>query len=394
MTAKSADDADVQATIDVTIKDGVETTLTYSSVEYTELKTGTGLEESYGYRADSVAIKAGVDGVSKVEVLLDEPSVVNSWTSQGKELEVVSDGNDFKLVDKNDADSVVLEFVFDDDTGDYSIEQFLPLDQVNGEQSIINLTVKAYSTDDELTSANIAITINDGLETSLSDRVVNLNETDDANNNFNQTETTGNVNLKPGVDGVSAIALTLSQTQIDDINDNWSSQGKPLSVVEDLDNNSYALVYKADPDTQVLTVTLDSQGHYKVEQLLPIDQQGSTSSLVFAVTASSTDDADITKNLTVNVSDGVDTSLQDDVVTLQETVDSDGEFATKSISGDVNLNPGPDGAKSSISLANADEIDSWTSNGKQTSVATTANTVTVLDEDNNKVLELIYYQKP
>ncbi len=391
VTAKSTDDADAVTTIDVTIRDGVETTLSNSSVAYTEVKAGVAPEENYGFKADSVDLNAGVDGVERIEVLLDEAATVGSWTSQGNELQVIQDGNDFKLTYLNDPDNVVLEFVFDDDSGDYSIEQLLPLDQINGESSVINLTVNAYSTDDEVTSAKIAITISDGAETTLENRTVNLTETDDADDSFVKGEATGNVNLMPGVDGVSAIALTLSEAQVAIIEANWTSQGNTLSVVEDTDNNTYSLVYANDADTEVVKVTLDDDGNYTVEQLLPIDQDGATNTLTFEVTASSTDDVDVTKTLTVNIHDGVDTTLNDDTVNLRETLDDQGAFTTKLISGDVELNPGPDGSASTITLANTATVEAWTSNGQPTTIETTDTTITLLDGDGEKVLELIYY---
>ncbi|WP_194438910.1 retention module-containing protein [Vibrio fluminensis] len=391
VTATSTDDANVQASIDVTIKDGVETRLSNSTIQYTEKQTGIDPDVSYGFKTGSVNIKAGVDGVSEVEVSIDDSDALSSWTSQGKPLELLENGNDFKLVYADDLNQTVIEFNFDDETGDYSVEQFLPIDQIGAEQSVINLTVDAFSTDDEKSSATIAITIKDGAETSLKNRTVTLTEKDDGDNQFIKGEVSGDVNLKPGVDGVSAVALTLSQAQINDINANWTSQGKALAVVEDLDSNTYSVVYKDDPTAQVLKVVLDDEGNYKVEQSLPIDQQGSTSSLVFDVTASSTDDANISKTLTVNIKDGVDTSLKNDQVTLEESVDGDGEFATKSVSGDVKLNPGPDGAESSISLNNQDDVSKWTSNGNPLKLVATDDTITLLDEDNNKVLELIYY---
>ncbi|OLQ93978.1 hypothetical protein BIY21_10000 [Vibrio ponticus] len=391
VTATSTDDANVQASIDVTIKDGVETRLSNSTIQYTEKQTGIDPDVSYGFKTGSVNIKAGVDGVSEVEVSIDDSDALSSWTSQGKPLELLENGNDFKLVYADDLNQTVIEFNFDDETGDYSVEQFLPIDQIGAEQSVINLTVGAFSTDDEKSTATIAITIKDGAETSLKNRTVTLTEKDDGDNQFIKGEVSGDVNLKPGVDGVSAVALTLSQAQINDINANWTSQGKALAVVEDLDSNTYSVVYKNDPTAQVLKVVLDDEGNYKVEQSLPIDQQGSTSSLVFDVTVSSTDDANISKTLTVNIKDGVDTSLKNDQVTLKESVDGDGEFATKSVSGDVKLNPGPDGAESSISLNNQDDVSKWTSNGNPLKLVATDDTITLLDEDNNKVLELIYY---
>lgn len=390
-TVKSTDDADAVATIDVTIRDGVETHLSNSSVEFTEIQAGVDPEQNYGFKADSVDVKAGVDGVEKIVLSLDQPTIVGGWTSQGQALTVVQDGNDFKLTDVNDPERVVLEFMFDDDSGDYSIEQFFPLDQVEGESSVINLTVNAYSTDDEVTSAKIAITINDGAETTLENRSVNLTETDDVDDAFVKGEANGNVNLMPGVDGVSAIALTLSAAQITQIESNWTSQGRDLNVIEDLDNNTYSLVYADDTDIEVVKVTLDDNGHYTVEQLLPIDQVGATQTLTFDVTASSTDDADVTKTLTVNIHDGVDTTLNDDVVTLRETLDAQGEFASKSISGDIELNPGPDGSDSTIVLTNLPAVETWTSNGEPTTVTTTDTSITLLDGDGGKVLELIYY---
>ncbi|OLQ86346.1 hypothetical protein BIY22_11915 [Vibrio panuliri] len=393
VTARSSDDNDVQTSIDVTIKDGVETSIRNSSISYTEKQQGAEPDTTYGFKTGSVNIKAGVDGVQRVEVDIDDANELSAWTSQGKELELVTEtnGNDFALVYKDDPSSVVLEFNFDDETGDYSVEQLLPIDQTAGEKSVINLSVNAHSSDDQVTSASIAITIKDGAETSLKNRTVTLVEKDDNENQFVKAEVNGDVALKPGVDGVSAIVLTLSQTQVDAINTTWTSQGKDIVVVEDPINNSYLLVYKDDPDTQVLNVSLDEDGNYKVEQLLPIDQVGSTSSLVFAVTASSTDDAQITKTLTVNIKDGVDTKLKNDTVTLKESVDDSGEFAPKSVSGDVHLNPGPDGAESRIELANPLDVATWQSNGQNTQLVVSDNTITLLDSNDAKVLELIYY---
>ncbi|GAK84176.1 hypothetical protein JCM19238_1742 [Vibrio ponticus] len=258
----------------------------------------------------------------------------------------------------------------------------------------------ATDKDGDDTVAPIKVNLKDGVNTSMSNVTEAWTETDNADDEFVAVMANGNVNLAAGSDGVETLTVNLTTADINVIETNWTSQGNALAVDYDSVSNTYTLVYKDNPATEVLEFKLNSNGSYEVTQSRPIDQVGAKSTIVFNIIASSTDDADVKATVTVDISDGVDTSIQDSTKSLTETLDGSGDFTSSSVSGDTHLNPGPDGHQTTISLKNYDEVHGtaanqfkgWSSNGNDIEVTETDTTVTLTDKvTGEKVLELTYY---
>ncbi|CAG22458.1 hypothetical protein PBPRB0585 [Photobacterium profundum SS9] len=290
-------------------------------------------------QSGSFVIKAGEDRLVPDSIVIDPAlqsdlitELQNELTSGGEKLtfEVDSSGNLVgKLPNGDVAVTVTLsgEQQGQDVKVTVTITQNVPLDH-NGSDGMgyitsanddihINVPVQATDTDgDDLdTAANVDITITDGANPSFgADSGVTINESTDKGDVIS-----GQIPLDVGSDAIHTIVFQADQPGLAGI----TSNGLPTTFTATGDTLT---VLDSAGDT-VMTVTVDTDGSYKVTVTGPIDQSDSESTNIdLNVTATDKDGDTTDGSLDITITDGDDASgSYNGTITLTEgDLDTDG----------------------------------------------------------------------
>ncbi|WP_245903529.1 DUF5801 repeats-in-toxin domain-containing protein [Photobacterium indicum] len=292
-------------------------------------------------QSGSFVIKAGEDslvpGSVKIDPALQSDLITelqNELTSGGEALtfEVDSNGNLVgKLPNGDVAVTVTLsgEQQGQDVKVTMTIEQNVPLDHTNTGDSAgyitsandeihINVPVQATDTDgDDLdTPANVDITITDGANPSFgADSGVTVDETAQKGDVIS-----GQIPLDVGSDAIDTIVFQADQPELVDI----TSNGLPTTYT--VTGNTLTVFDSA--NKPVMTVTIDTDGSYKVTVTGPVDQSGVSDSINVDLGVTATDkDGDITNgSMDITITDGDDAAggYSGTIELIEGDLDTDG----------------------------------------------------------------------
>ncbi|MGF1868460.1 hcalcium-binding protein, partial [Photobacterium indicum] len=350
VTATDKDGDTTDGSMDITITDGTNATggdqgaLTLNEGDLDTAGDGVNpndTDTTYpASQSGSFVIKAGEDSLVPSSVKIDPAlqsdlitELQNELTSGGEKLtfEVDSNGNLVgKLPNGNMAVTVTLsgEQQGQDVKVTMTIKQNVPLDHTNTGDSAgyitsandeihINVPVQATDTDgDDLdTPANVDITITDGANPSFgADSGVTINESTDKGDVIS-----GQIPLDVGSDAIHTIVFQANQPGLAGI----TSNGLPTTFTATGDTLT---VLDSAGDT-VMTVTVDTDGSYKVTVTGPIDQGDSESTNIdLNVTATDKDGDTTNGSMDITITDGTNAAGGDQgTITLNEgDLDTDG----------------------------------------------------------------------
>ncbi|MBL0597463.1 retention module-containing protein [Aeromonas jandaei] len=233
-----------------------------------------------------------------------------------------------------------------------------PLDHQGSDSLSLGLQVSAKEIDGDVTSADLALTINDGSDPSLGlDKGVSLQE------GGNQ-RIDGQLPVTVGSDRLVSLSFEASQPALAGL----TSQGHPTSY--EVQGNQ--LTVKDWQGKAILTVTIGLDGKYSVSLTGVFDEPEATNSLNLGLKVQGTDfDGDKSNlgTLNINITDGA--LPQVDPVSLTLTEDSNWQ-QEQTLNGDLTITAGSDPLASITFDANQPGLQGFTS-GKQ------AVTITVAD---------------
>lgn len=338
----------------------------------------------------SVSLALGSDVIESMDVTLT-PTELAGWealTSNGQETTLtVTDGS---LVLTLADDTEVLRFDIGLD-GNYSITQFLPLDQpVDSNQNLLSASITATDADGDFETAVVSVTINDGMDPASLVSVDTPLDEDDI-----QSNETGNIDLVQGVDAIAAVVFNsgvlTDTTWLALTSDNQATEMK-LSD----DGTVLTLHIAGDEDAVVLRATVNFDGSYSIEQLKALEQDttSNVNDLTLQVDATDTDGDVISTTINMPVTDGDDPSITDTTATLDENDIGAPDYMPET--GDLDLVKGSDLVESVIIDASVLLDTDWTgltSNGQavELNLSSTAqtgvsDTLTVTRADNDQVI--------
>ncbi|MCQ4052628.1 retention module-containing protein [Aeromonas sp. SG16] len=233
-----------------------------------------------------------------------------------------------------------------------------PLDHQGSDSLSLGLQVSAKEIDGDVTSADLALTINDGSDPSLGlDKGVSLQE--GGNQHID-----GQLPVTVGSDRLVSLNFEASQPALAGL----TSQGHPTSY--EVQGNQ--LTVKDWQGNTILTVTIGLDGKYSVSLTGVFDEPEATNSLNLGLKVQGTDfDGDKSNlgTLNINITDGA--LPQVDPVSLTLTEDSNW-LQEQTLNGDLTITAGSDPLASITFDANQPGLQGFTS-GKQ------AVTITVAD---------------
>ncbi|PSX33442.1 hcalcium-binding protein [Photobacterium kishitanii] len=201
--------------------------------------------------------------------------------------------------------------------GDVSVEmsitQQLPLDHlsadgtyvdVNGGNITINVPVQMQDTDgDSLQQpVDVNITINDGQLPSFGhDTSATLNE-----GASGQATASGTISVDTGSDQIEKVYFGSDQASLNGLTSNGHATTYHLSA----DGTSVIVVLQSDPSQVVMEVSIDINGHYTINQQLPIDQvddKAADNEKINLDVYAQDHDGDVSKpgQITINIHDGI-----------------------------------------------------------------------------------------
>ncbi|WP_049788995.1 T1SS-143 repeat domain-containing protein [Photobacterium profundum] len=375
VTATDKDGDTTDGSMDITITDGTNATggdqgaLTLNEGDLDTAGDGVNpndTDTSYpASQSGSFVIKAGEDSLVSGSVKIDPAlqsdlitELQNELTSGGETLTFDVDGNGNLVGKLPNGDVAVTVILSGEQQGQdvkvtVTIEQNVPLDH-NGSDGTgyitsasdvihINVPVQATDTDgDDLdTPANVDITITDGANPSFgADSGVTINESTDKGNAIE-----GQIPLNVGSDEIATIVFQANQPELADL----TSNGLPTTYAV---TGSTITVYDS-ANKPVMTVTIDTDGSYKVTVTGPVEQNGASDSINIDLGVTATDkDGDTTNgSMDITITDGDDAAggYSGTIELTEGDLDTDGNGvggtdtsypATKS--GDFELTAGED----------------------------------------------------
>ncbi|GAM68127.1 hypothetical protein JCM19236_2282 [Vibrio sp. JCM 19236] len=364
------------ADITINILDNVAPTAETSTVEYKE--TGDANQSNGG----TILFSPGSDAV---ETIVIDSAVLSdaTWgalTSNGEATSLSLDATG-KILTLSTATTDVLVLTLSDN-GTYTVVQNDGLDQLSADD-INDLLVPVIGTDfdGDSSSANINIKITDGDDASLAASSAELDEDDVDDGTATDT---GSIGLVEGSDATKSVEFTFTDAQKAE----WealTSNGEATQLVV---TGNGITVQLAD-GTPVLTLTIDISGSYTLTQLEALDQTDDLTELQVGVDVTDTDGDVVSTTIDITINDGDEFDITPGDEGWNE--DSIGDGTVLPITGDLGYQ-GSDAIQSvQVELSN-DQLAVWdaiTSNGEETDVVVTGNTVTVNTLSGDPVLELV-----
>ncbi|GAM59537.1 hypothetical protein JCM19231_2834 [Vibrio ishigakensis] len=364
------------ADITINILDNVAPTAETSTVEYTE--TGDANQSNGG----TILFSPGSDAV---ETIVIDPAVLNdaTWgalTSNGEATSLSLDPTG-KILTLSTATTDVLVLTLNDN-GTYTVVQNDGLDQLSVDD-INDLLVPVIGTDfdGDSSSANINIKITDGDDATLTASSVELDEDDVDDGTATDT---GSIGLVEGSDATKSVEFTLTDAQKAE----WealTSNGEDTQLVITANGITVQLA----DGTPVLTLTIDISGNYTLTQLEALDQTDDLNELQVGVDVTDTDGDVVSTTIDITINDGDEFDITPGDEGWNE--DSIGDGTVLPVTGDLGYQ-GSDAIQSVQVELSDDQLAVWeaiTSNGEETDVVVTGNTVTVSTLTGDPVLELV-----
>ncbi|CAM3049257.1 retention module-containing protein [Vibrio rarus] len=354
-------DADsVTSNITIQINDGIDPVVVDSSVALFDNDTANPVTAK-----GDVGLVVGSDAIESLDVMLTSAELL-AWqgitsngmattltTSQGRLLVALEDGTQ------------VLKFEIGLD-GEYSITQYLPIDQpTDSNQNRLSVTVTATDTDQDVATSVIDVVINDGLNPSSANEVSTALDENEISNPAQGPET-GNIGLTEGIDAFASVVFN-GAVETDDAWLALQSDNQQTEVKISEDGTRVIVHLQGDESAIVLTATINFDGSYTIEQFLPLEQDvdSNLNELTLRVDATDTDGDITSTTIVIPITDGKDLQISDATSTLDEDQIGDVNFQPQQ--GSVNLVAGTDLVEA-IAIDNTvlNDLDwtSLTSNGE------------------------------
>ncbi|ODA22827.1 retention module-containing protein [Photobacterium damselae] len=265
-------------------------------------------------------------------------------------------------------------------TVNVSIEQNIPIDELpaglgtqhltmNGELLNFSLSLQATTTDGDVLQkpAQLDVTIQDGMAPQLA-ASSSISITDPLDNRTQPVRGDGALAIDLGSDALKTLDFLPQQSSLDGLLSN------SLPTYYEVVANKLSLKVEGSQQT-VLTVEIDLDGRYTVNQYLPLNQPTDTNLEQLILSVQATDFDDDQSNigeLVIDILDGNDPVLQDGAQTLiTETL------ATQTVTGQINVIVGSDKIDHANFLLDQASLQGLTSNGHQTDFRVSGNVLTV-----------------
>ncbi|GEM79227.1 retention module-containing protein [Vibrio superstes] len=348
--------------IDITITDGTVITTDPADVSWSEDEIG-----QLGYQYEGDLNYQGSDAIATavIDLSSDQLTAWQGITVNGEA--TVFEQNDQSLVVRYNG-AIALQLTLNID-GTFKLEQFIAVDQDNSgtDQSNLSVGVIFTDTDGDITNSSITVTIDDGTDIQTTDQVESWNENDVGTVS---QPITGDIGLTLSPDELASLEFELTADQ----RAAWeaiTSNGEATTLVE----GERSLVLELADGTQVLSLSMDIDGNYVIEQFESIDQTANDDISRLATNVVATDgDGDVTTNsISLQVEDGANIGLSNRRVTFS---DDDIGTANLPITGDMRLTDGSDALESfgfNLTNGQTNNLNAITSNGKDTSFTITEN---------------------
>ncbi|WP_154140251.1 retention module-containing protein [Photobacterium damselae] len=265
-------------------------------------------------------------------------------------------------------------------TVNVSIEQNIPIDELpaglgtqhltmNGELLNFSLSLQATTTDGDVLQkpARLDVTIQDGMAPQLA-ASSSISITDPLDNSTQPVRGDGSLAIDLGSDTLKTLDFLPQQSSLDGLLSN------SLPTYYEVVANKLSLKVEGSQQI-VLTVEIDLDGRYTVNQYLPLNQPTDTNLEQLILSVQATDFDDDQSNigeLVIDILDGNDPVLQDGAQTLiTETL------ATQTVTGQINVIVGSDKIDHANFLLDQASLQGLTSNGHQTDFRVSGNVLTV-----------------
>lgn len=265
-------------------------------------------------------------------------------------------------------------------TVNVSIEQNIPIDELpaglgtqhltmNGELLNFSLSLQATTTDGDVLQkpAQLDVTIQDGMAPQLA-ASSSISITDPLDNSIQPVRGDGSLAIDLGSDTLKTLDFLPQQSSLDGLLSN------SLPTYYEVVANKLSLKVEGSQQI-VLTVEIDLDGRYTVNQYLPLNQPTDTNLEQLILSVQATDFDDDQSNigeLVIDILDGNDPVLQDGTQTLiTETL------ATQTVTGQINVIVGSDKIDHANFLLEQASLQGLTSNGHQTDFRVSGNVLTV-----------------
>ncbi|MEZ9928782.1 retention module-containing protein [Vibrio breoganii] len=358
-------DGDVtNSSITVTIDDGSNVISSDQTESWNEDEVGTSTQPITG----DIGLTLGPDDLASLdfELTADQRTAWEAITSNGQDTNLVEGERslELQLVDG----TVVLSVTMDAD-GNYVIEQFDSIDQPASDLTELSVGTVAIDGDLDETRSTININIEDGTNIGLRSRRVTFSDDDIGTDVL---PITGDLELTLGSDALVRLEYNPTNNQQNNLSA-VTSNGKATDWTLTENNSLITVFLEEDPTSIVLTMKLNSDGTYTVEQLQAIDQSGNQDRSNLNIRVSAEDsDGDVTNAVArVRINDGADLTFNEDPIVLEWNEDNIVGAVDFPVTGDVGLTKGADDIASVIFSLSASQQAAWdslTSNGIATKV--------------------------
>ncbi|MEZ9888812.1 retention module-containing protein [Vibrio breoganii] len=358
-------DGDVtNSSITVTIDDGSNVISSDQTESWNEDEVGTSTQPITG----DIGLTLGPDDLASLdfELTADQRTAWEAITSNGQDTNLVEGERslELQLVDG----TVVLSVTMDAD-GNYVIEQFDSIDQPASDLTELSVGTVAIDGDLDETRSTININIEDGTNIGLRSRRVTFSDDDIGTDAL---PVTGDLELTLGSDALVRLEYNPTNNQQNNLSA-VTSNGKATDWTLTENNSLITVFLEEDPTSIVLTMKLNMDGTYTVEQLQAIDQSGNQDRSNLNIRVSAEDsDGDVTNAVArVRINDGADLTFNEDPIVLEWNEDNIVGVVDFPVTGDVGLTKGADDIASVIFSLSASQQAAWdslTSNGMATKV--------------------------
>ncbi|MFA0166235.1 retention module-containing protein [Vibrio breoganii] len=358
-------DGDVtNSSITVTIDDGSNVISSDQTESWNGDEVGTSTQPITG----DIGLTLGPDDLASLdfELTADQRTAWEAITSNGQDTNLVEGERslELQLVDG----TVVLSVTMDAD-GNYVIEQFDSIDQPASDLTELSVGTVAIDGDLDETRSTININIEDGTNIGLRSRRVTFSDDDIGTDVL---PITGDLELTLGSDALVRLEYNPTNNQQNNLSA-VTSNGKATDWTLTENNSLITVFLEEDPTSIVLTMKLNSDGTYTVEQLQAIDQSGNQDRSNLNIRVSAEDsDGDVTNAVArVRINDGADLTFNEDPIVLEWNEDNIVGAVDFPVTGDVGLTKGADDIASVIFSLSASQQAAWdslTSNGIATKV--------------------------
>ncbi|MDN3715835.1 retention module-containing protein [Vibrio breoganii] len=358
-------DGDVtNSSITVTIDDGSNVISSDQTESWNEDEVGSSTQPITG----DIGLILGPDDLASLdfELTTDQRTAWEAITSNGQDTNLVEGERSLEL---QLADGTVILSISMDIDGNYVIEQFDSIDQPASDLTELSVGTVAIDGDLDETRSTININIEDGTNIGLRSRRVTFSDDDIGTDAL---PVTGDLELTLGSDALVRLEYNPTNNQQNNLSA-VTSNGKATDWTLTENNSLITVFLEEDPTSIVLTMKLNMDGTYTVEQLQAIDQSGNQDRSNLNIRVSAEDsDGDVTNAVArVRINDGADLTFNEDPIVLEWNEDNIVGVVDFPVTGDVGLTKGADDIASVIFSLSASQQAAWdslTSNGMATKV--------------------------